>query len=221
MNNKWDMYLEALQGHAGCVARTLGVGVGNRELLSSFLPPSEYNKVLAIGCADGMEVKDLMEYGYDAMGLTIGAENVEYAKKELGVMSVLGDLHDMPFSCDYFDAIYMNHSMEHFFSPFIGMLEINSVLKLRGRVLTTAPLFVNGDNPHTTISFHHPGLLTLDIYKSLFKATGFSIIHDNSGETEMRCVLEKTNKDIHGSIVLALHNRKSLSGNNPLTFIRG
>lgn len=203
--SKWNMYLQILQGHP-TIACTSGLSEAHKKLVKKYIPSKEYSKLLAIGVADGKEVVDLMELGYRVRGLTLGPNNVAYCKERFNINIYEEDVHDMSYGSGTFDAVFMNQCLEHFLSPFVGVLEINCVLRERGRIFTCMPTFKD------KLSYHHPSLFTLEKYRALFEATGFKIIYDESDESGVSMVVEKDSNNIHTTIETIIKIRKDLFG---------
>ena len=145
------------------------------KYMTEYIPPSEYPKVLDIGCADGAETNALHELGYDAMGITQGALNVEYARsnyKEVTVVEM--DMHDLQFKSNSFDAIITIHTFEHSLAPYILLLEMYAVVRERGRVWISVPEYTEegeaGYQKDITVpSYHHPNMLPPRVYTRQFE----------------------------------------------------
>lgn len=100
---KWNMYIDALQGHVS-VAHTNKSAELLREYVEPYLPKG---KCLAIGCADGMEVKALDDLGYDTIGITLSKNNIEWAEQNLpDIDTRVMEFHDLQFSNDTFDCVF-------------------------------------------------------------------------------------------------------------------
>lgn len=95
-------------------------------------------KILDIGCGSGLLVLKLDRLGFDTYGLTANEEdikNCEFAKSKVKQ----GDMHELPFEDDFFDAVIINQCLEHAISPYIVLCEINRVLKKDGVISIIIP----------------------------------------------------------------------------------
>jgi len=208
------MYVQVLQGHP-TVAHT------NKEAdtmtwMHDWLPlgtGSKRKTVLAIGCADGAEVKALNDLGYSATGITIGQNNVEYGKKTYGNIDIREmDMHDLTFRPGLFDYAYSSHSFEHAFAPWIHVMEVWTILKEGGMWYSQNPTYIEGTTEVTMQSFHHPNVLPSAVHRHIFEACGFKVIkHELQGGSEDNWLLQKSaNNDMHDAIKTAYNTRMQM-----------
>jgi ubiquinone/menaquinone biosynthesis C-methylase UbiE len=103
-----------------------------------------YN-IIDLGCGNGTLVQKLITQGKNAKGLTYNALEVDDAwnKRQLGKDDIyLGDMQNIPFEDDRFDAFVMWDSLEHCPSAYIALCEAKRVLKDYGKGL----IFMPGQN---------------------------------------------------------------------------
>ena len=94
-DEKWNMYIGILQGHP-TVAHTNKSAELLKDSVEPYLPKG---KCLAIGCADGIEVKAFNDLGYDTIGITLGKTNIDWAKHNLPDIDIrLMEFHNLQFS---------------------------------------------------------------------------------------------------------------------------
>jgi SAM-dependent methyltransferase len=211
--NKFLMYVGVLQGHAS-------IALTNKESetmtwLHDWLPvgSGKRRRVLCIGCADGAEVKALNELGYAATGITIGANNVEYGKKEYGNIDIREmDMHDLEFRPKSFDYAYSSHSFEHAFAPWIHIMEIWTVLKEGGLWFLEYPAYVEGTTDTTMLSHHHPNVLRSEEHKHMFEECGFEVLRsvNNTGREEKFLLRKSENNPMHDAIRTAYRVRSEM-----------
>ena len=217
MDSRWEVYRQGLQGHP-TIPHT-EYKKEDLEYVLEFLPKGSF--VLDIGCADGKETLALQELGYNVIGLTNdGAGNViNYINKTIPTIKVYNmDMNCLLFKSEYFDCVYMKHTFEHSFSPFIFMLELNRVLKEGGLILTEHPIYVK-DSPMEIyrIYYHHPNLLTKERHEDLFKSTGFKIEKvDYMDGNCHRYLLRKDSSILHSDVSSALKVVKDYTYNRNL-----
>ncbi|MHA2053374.1 MAG: class I SAM-dependent methyltransferase [Candidatus Hodarchaeales archaeon] len=180
-SEKWDFYLNTLQGHPS-LAQTNKDNKG-LSFITGYLPVG--SRLLAIGCADGMEVKVLKDLGYNVTGITLGQINIDWARKYLPDCDVrLMDLHDLEFDPNTFDCAFSDNCFEHCFAPMIHLLEVWTVLKPEGKFYIKMPKFIDWNEgekkPGNQLDHHHPNMLPPKMHSEMFKVCGF-IIEEQEG----------------------------------------
>lgn len=97
-------------------------------------------RVLDIGARDGYGVECLASLGYDAMGIELVPEYVDYAVKH-GRRVVSGDaLTATNAMKGQFDAVFSRHTIEHVRHPIIFLSNCAFMVKRGGIVFITFPL---------------------------------------------------------------------------------
>lgn len=116
LSDKYALFLEIARGHA-------------------------HGRFLDVGCGDGSfgaAVKRELEA--DVYGVDISDEAVRKAR-ENGIESVSLDIDedDLPFTNDFFDAVFCGEVIEHVYSPDRLLDEIHRVLRPGGHLFLTTP----------------------------------------------------------------------------------
>ncbi len=210
-SKKWNMYMDTIQGHP-TVAHTDKSADLLREQVESHLPKG---KCLAIGCADGMEVKALDDLGYDTIGLTLGKINIEWANKNLPSIDIrIMDFHDLEFPNEYFDCAYSDNSYEHTFAPMIHCLEVWSVLKIGGKWLIKMPSVEEDVYAGNQLDHHHPNMYPQKYHKKVFDVCGFDYasVDLSRGQKNNDWILTKRVTGIHSTIATVFNKRKEIFG---------
>lgn len=96
-------------------------------------------RLLDIGCAWGGLLYLARQMGFDAYGVEIAGPNVEFAKRELGLNVVRGQLKEACFKKHFFDAIIAVHMLEHAPNPKEVLKEIFRILKKDGIFVGIVP----------------------------------------------------------------------------------
>lgn len=122
------------------VNQLLGVNK-ERNILQRMLldpPPKDKNKFLEIGCGAGNQLVALRALGWDVTGQDIdeGAKQT-HEKNKLNIY--YDDLQSIGFEANYFDAIGMNHVIEHLSNPNEMLHECFRILKDGGTLVVIAP----------------------------------------------------------------------------------
>ena len=105
--HSYDVTAEAYQANTV----KLSPGVKTKDFLS-WLSPG--NKILDLGCGPGRDAKFFVEQGYRVEGIDISQHMIDLAKSEVpgGTFSV-GDLEDLHFPKESFDAVWASASLLH------------------------------------------------------------------------------------------------------------
>ncbi len=203
----FDFYINNLQFHPS-IAYTNKSADGLKYILDK-LP---VGKLLCIGCADGAEVNALNELGYKTTGITIGQNNVDYAKEKFGIDTQVMDMHCLEFDSETFDCCYSSHSFEHCFAPIIHIMEVFTVLKDKGLWYLNHPSYVKGSKETTTIDHHHPNVLPAYLHRDMFEKFGFKVRECEETAGEAKWLLEKDGSlnNVHDAVRGVLNKRGSI-----------
>jgi len=106
-----------------------------------FLDDLKPGRLLDVGCGNGVFLHRMHKLGWSATGLDFDASAIENAKARYG--SELTVLHtDLPnahFPDNSFDAVTMNHVIEHVLDPVALLAETRRILKAGGRLAVATP----------------------------------------------------------------------------------
>lgn len=107
-----------------------------RHLFLEDLPPG---KLFDIGCGDGRFLHRMQSRGWSVAGVDPDADAVETARSRYGLSAHQGELPELKLDRDTFDAVTMNHVLEHVSEP-VGLLkETHRILKPGGRLVVVTP----------------------------------------------------------------------------------
>lgn len=103
-----------------------------------YLPVKKNGNLLDVGCGDGDLIEAVQNYGWRSEGVDFDPAAVEFARCR-GLNVRLGSLIEQSYESDHFEAIIINHVIEHVPDP-IGMLkECRRILKPHGRLILATP----------------------------------------------------------------------------------
>ncbi len=102
------------------------------------LPAGRPGKLLDVGCGDGEFVRAAGDRGWNAEGVDFDPGSVEFARGR-GLNVHLGSLVSQDFEAEQFDAIVMNHVVEHLSDPIAVLQECHRILKPGGRLILATP----------------------------------------------------------------------------------
>ncbi|HYG33854.1 MAG TPA: class I SAM-dependent methyltransferase [Clostridia bacterium] len=98
-------------------------------------------KVLDIGCGRGLLLKAFQARGWEVQGTELSDQSARYARQVAGIPVKTGNLGDIGFPANHFDAITMWHVLEHVPDPRVLLREIFRILKPNGVLLVGVPDF--------------------------------------------------------------------------------
>lgn len=112
----------------------------NEFIQSRILELSTGSKVLDGGCGLSIWVTDDIRHQYELHSMDSEEKSIEFCRKYYNDSHYLvGDLYNIPFPDDNFDAIILREVIEHIREPERAIKEMKRVLKKGGRVILTTP----------------------------------------------------------------------------------
>lgn len=96
-------------------------------------------KFLDIGCATGLLLNYIRQYGWEVQGIELGTYSVQYAKKKFNLPIVNKPLEETNIMDNSIDVVHWSHVIEHLPSPIQGLKKIYKMLKKGGYMLLTTP----------------------------------------------------------------------------------
>lgn len=113
---------------------------GERERLAlMYLDKMPPGRVLDVGCGDGSRLARLRALGWQVMGQEMDPKAAAHASQSHGVQVHLGPLDDADFGAAEFDAIVMNHVIEHVHDPVHLLTTCVRLLKKGGVLIAVTP----------------------------------------------------------------------------------
>ena len=118
-----------------------------KRLILDLLDPRSGEKVLDIGCGTGDDVRAMAEYvgptglsvGVDSWSAMIAEAARRTAEMPLPVEFHLGDIHQLDFAENTFDAVWAERLFEHLDHPKLALAEMIRVTKPGGRIVVASP----------------------------------------------------------------------------------
>src|SRR5262249_48013144 len=96
-------------------------------------------RVLDVGCGDGGFLNRIRRAGWAVEGLDFDEEAIKAAKVKYGLDLKQGDLSSVHFPEASFDAIVLNHVIEHVPNPLETFAQCHTLVKPGGRFVMTTP----------------------------------------------------------------------------------
>lgn len=103
-----------------------------------YLKSKLYGSLLEIGCGTGSNLESMQKLGWRVEGVDFDSKAVQIAQDK-GLNIHLGTLADQKFPDNTFDAVAMNHLIEHVLDPYHLLRECHQILKLGGYLVIITP----------------------------------------------------------------------------------
>lgn len=110
--------------------------VGGRVL---WLEAGEKGRLLDIGCGNGQFLDRMRQLGWEVVGVEPDGKAVSAARERYRLEVFHGSLEEAKFPDRYFDAITMNHVIEHVLEPIGLFRECRRVLRPGGTLVVVTP----------------------------------------------------------------------------------
>lgn len=116
-----------------------GQGKEREDIAHLYLKDMLPGRVLDIGCGDARFLNRMKRLGWTAQGIDFDAAAARNAKNLFDIDVQIGTLESLQFPEGTFDAVTMNHVIEHVFDPIALLTEIRRILKPGGRLVVVTP----------------------------------------------------------------------------------
>ena len=118
-----------------------GLRQARQQVSGMFLNGLQPGKLLDVGCGDGGFLHKMHQLGWIASGLDFDEQAIKNARSRYGksITVMHSDLFHAGFRENEFDALTMNHVIEHVPDPVALLKEVRRVLKIGGRLVVTTP----------------------------------------------------------------------------------
>ena len=119
----------------------LGLNKARHQIQHMFLEDMKPGKLLDVGCGNGIFLRRMHRLGWSGSGIDFDAKAIENASKIHGggLTFMNTDLAGARFPDNSFDAVTMNHVIEHVPDPVGLLVESRRILKEAGRLVVTTP----------------------------------------------------------------------------------
>ncbi len=104
-----------------------------------WLEYGDKRRLLDVGCGNGSFLVHMRQLGWEVTGVEPDEEAVSAARKKFGLEAFHGSLEEAKFPDGHFDAITMNHVIEHVIDPEGLLKECCRVLRPGGKLVVVTP----------------------------------------------------------------------------------
>ncbi|MFX0195832.1 MAG: class I SAM-dependent methyltransferase [Candidatus Hodarchaeota archaeon] len=134
-----DLVREPWKKHMGKVLSWIKPIREMAEYSVMTLEASEKGKLLDIGCGSGQFLAKMKDLGWEVTGVEPDKQAVKVARERFGLCVRQGMLEDHGFPNDTFQAITMNHVIEHLCDPIGTLQECERLLRPNGKLIIVTP----------------------------------------------------------------------------------
>jgi SAM-dependent methyltransferase len=123
--------------------RALFLGAARNDIEAMYLADLHPGRLLEVGCGNGHLLARMRDRGWFVEGQDVDAKAADHARRSFGVTVHRGDLISLTLPAESYDAVVMNHVIEHAYDPTALVRECRRLLKRGGLLVMTTP------NPHS------------------------------------------------------------------------
>jgi ubiquinone/menaquinone biosynthesis C-methylase UbiE len=137
--------------------------------------------VLDVGCGRGDQAVELRRHGWRVVGIDPSEQACAEARAR-GVEAIVATLESAPFEPESFDAVVMNHSLEHVTDPRGDLARVSRLLRPGGLLLVSVPNFASWQRERFGSSWYaldlprHRTHFTRSSFGQALMAEGFEIV---------------------------------------------
>jgi len=141
------------------------------------------DRVLDIGCGQGLAMQEFARLGLRATGVTLGPDFEVCRKKGLDVLEM--DQNFLQFDEGEFDLLWCRHVLEHSFAPFFTLTEYRRLTRPKGLAYVEVP--APDTAAHHEANPNHYSCLPRSAWRSLFQRAGFALESEMEHAFEAQC----------------------------------
>jgi SAM-dependent methyltransferase len=128
-------------------------------------------RVLDVGCGQGIALEIFRQFGLRAVGVTLGPDFATCRAKGFEVYQM--DQNFMDFADDEFDFLWCRHVLEHSVAPLFTLAEYHRVTKPDGLVYIEVP--APDTSAHHENNPNHYSVFPASSWLALFSRVGFAL----------------------------------------------
>jgi len=133
-------------------------------------------KYLDVGCAAGLSVKIVNKLGGLGFGIDLDPDLINWGKKEFKTNNLfIGNIETIKLKEEYFDLIFLNHTIEHIFDLDKTIKNLKKILHKKGKIIIICPNY-NRPFHKEKISGDHINYFTNQTLIKLFNNHRFKVV---------------------------------------------
>jgi len=140
----------------GVLSKITGVNKEQRAIYKRYLSDVAPGVLLDVGCGSGEYMKIMKQSGWMVEGVEVDPIACRFAREVNKLLVHQGVLEEVAFQEASFDAIVMNHVLEHVHDPIRLLKECYRLVKPGGRVIVITPNITSWG--HSKFKHHWRGL---------------------------------------------------------------
>lgn len=119
--------------------RFSGISSARQKAYAMYLTGWPPGRLLDIGCGSGERLAYFARQGWQVVGQDVDPKAVDHARETYGLDVHLGPVESLPESFGAFDAVIMNHVIEHVSSPRELLLQAAARMAPEGMLVAVTP----------------------------------------------------------------------------------
>ena len=129
------------------------IGRERRRVRLAYLDEVSPGRLLEVGCGNGQRLATLRTLGWQVEGQEVDVRAAEHAGNHYGLTVHVGELTKLRLPEAGFDAVIMNHVIEHVHDPIALLTECRRVLKTGGRLVAVTPNIESYGHEHFGVAW--------------------------------------------------------------------
>jgi 2-polyprenyl-3-methyl-5-hydroxy-6-metoxy-1,4-benzoquinol methylase len=109
------------------------------DVATMYLARDKPGRLLEVGCGSGVFLDRMRSRGWGVQGIEVDPKAAKAAREAFGVPVYMGNLEEANYPSACFDAVTMNHVIEHVHDPIALLQECHRVLKPGGQLVVVTP----------------------------------------------------------------------------------
>ena len=132
-------FRDSLHGAYSLLLRASPIYWERKRLSCMYLDKMSEGRLLEVGCGSGQRLARMRALGWKVEGQEVDPKAAAIARTVYGLKVCLGKIEKAAIADDAFDAIIMNHVIEHVYDPIAFLAACYRMLKPGGKLVAVTP----------------------------------------------------------------------------------